>query len=142
MTVWPSGLRRWLQAPVRKGVGSNPTAVIFAQSLARSAVHSAVIYESARKPAASTWKRSKVVDKPNDEVVDLHALASKDNPATRNRTRDHLIAAGVYSQMLYQLSYSRLRCCEHALFWQPGLKTNRLGLGQDAMRSECAPWLC
>ena len=28
-TVWPSGLRRWLQAPVRKGVGSNPTAVIF-----------------------------------------------------------------------------------------------------------------
>ena len=29
-TVWPSGLRRWLQAPVRKGVGSNPTAVSFA----------------------------------------------------------------------------------------------------------------
>ena len=27
-TVWPSGLRRWLQAPVRKGVGSNPTAII------------------------------------------------------------------------------------------------------------------
>ena len=27
-TVWPSGLRHWLQAPVRKGVGSNPTAVI------------------------------------------------------------------------------------------------------------------
>ena len=26
-TVWPSGLRRWLQAPVRKGVGSIPTAV-------------------------------------------------------------------------------------------------------------------
>ena len=26
--VWLSGLRRWLQAPVRKGVGSNPTAVI------------------------------------------------------------------------------------------------------------------
>ena len=26
-TVWPSGLRRWLQAPVRKGVRSNPTAV-------------------------------------------------------------------------------------------------------------------
>ena len=29
-------------------------------------------------------------------------------PATRNRTRDHLIAAAIYSQMLYQLSYSRL----------------------------------
>ena len=27
-TVCPSGLRRWLQAPVRKGVGLNPTAVI------------------------------------------------------------------------------------------------------------------
>ena len=26
-TVWPSGLRRWLKAPFRKGVGSNPTAV-------------------------------------------------------------------------------------------------------------------
>ena len=26
-TVWPSGLRRWLKAPVRKGAGSNPTAV-------------------------------------------------------------------------------------------------------------------
>ena len=25
--VWVNGLRRWLQAPVRKGVGSNPTAV-------------------------------------------------------------------------------------------------------------------
>ena len=27
-TVWPSSLRRWLKAPFRKGVGSNPTAVI------------------------------------------------------------------------------------------------------------------
>ncbi len=27
-TVWPSGLRRWLKAPVRKGVGLNPTAVV------------------------------------------------------------------------------------------------------------------
>ena len=30
------------------------------------------------------------------------------NPVTRNRTRDHLITAKFYSQMLYQLSYSRL----------------------------------
>ena len=29
MTLWPSGLRRWLKAPFRKGVGSNPTGVIF-----------------------------------------------------------------------------------------------------------------
>jgi hypothetical protein len=27
-TLWPSGLRRWLKAPVRKGVGSNPTGVM------------------------------------------------------------------------------------------------------------------
>ncbi len=26
--VWPSGPRRWLKAPFRKGLGSNPTAVI------------------------------------------------------------------------------------------------------------------
>ena len=109
---------------------------------ARSAVHSAVIYEIARQPAARTWKRSKVVDKSSDEVVDLQVLASKGNPATRNRTRDHLIAAGLYSQMLYQLSHSRLGCCEHALLRQPGLKTSRLGLGQDTMRSEYAPCLC
>ena len=52
------------------------------------------------------------------------------NPFTRNRTRDHLISAKVYSQMLYQLSYERCgmkvalaafpsaavllhRCCTH-----------------------------
>ena len=35
--------------------------------------------------------------------------AGRVNPATRNRTRDHLIAAAIYSQMLYQLSYSRSR---------------------------------
>ena len=29
-------------------------------------------------------------------------------PATRNQTRDHLMAADFYSQMLYQLSYTRL----------------------------------
>ena len=40
------------------------------------------------------------------ERISVH---THQNPATRNRTRDHLIAAEVYSQMLYQLSYSR-RC--------------------------------
>ena len=39
----------------------------------------------------------------------LRRRAKSKNPATRNRTRDHLIAAALYSQMLYQLSYSR-RC--------------------------------
>ena len=35
-TVWPSGLRRWLKAPVRKGVGSNPTAVICLKMTSRN----------------------------------------------------------------------------------------------------------
>ena len=38
MTVWPSGLRRWLKAPFRKGVGSNPTAVTFPGAFVRTAV--------------------------------------------------------------------------------------------------------
>ena len=28
-TLWPSGLRRWLKAPFRKGVGSSPTGVTY-----------------------------------------------------------------------------------------------------------------
>ena len=40
------------------------------------------------------------------------------SPATRNRTRDHLIAAAFYSQMLYQLSYSRLEVVKkHYFMW-------------------------
>ena len=35
-------------------------------------------------------------------------LTAERTPATRNRARDHLISANVYSQMLCQLSYSRL----------------------------------
>ena len=34
-TVWPSGLRRWLKAPFRKGVGLNPTAVTADDATAR-----------------------------------------------------------------------------------------------------------
>ena len=30
-TVWPSGLRRWLQVPVRKGMGSIPRSCHFFQ---------------------------------------------------------------------------------------------------------------
>ena len=41
----------------------------------------------------------------------LHRLR---NPVTRNRTRDHLIAALIYSQMLCQLSYDRLATSDFA----------------------------
>ena len=37
----------------------------------------------------------------------LLGASESGSPATRNRTRDHLIAARLYSQMLCQLSYSR-----------------------------------
>ena len=37
-----------------------------------------------------------------------YPLPHHENPANRNRTSDHLMAAAIYSQMLYQLSYSRL----------------------------------
>ena len=47
----------------------------------------------------------------NKTVAYACARTTQKCPATRNRTRDHLIAAKFYSQMLYQLSYSRL------IFW-------------------------
>ena len=57
----------------------------------------------------------------------------KDNPATRNRTRDHLIAAGVYSQMLYQLSYSRLRRFVCTLLLGPSPRASRRGPDQSPL---------
>ena len=44
------------------------------------------------------------------EMNVANGIAEGKNPATRHRTRDHLIAAAFYSQMLYHLSYSRLVC--------------------------------
>ena len=41
-----------------------------------------------------------------------YMLRAINNPATRNRTRDHLITAQIYSQMLCQLSYSRYESAE------------------------------
>ena len=61
------------------------------------------------------------------------------HPATRNRTRDHLIPASVYSQMLYQLSYSRLNdavrlytCC----------KKNRSGIAASLPLLDMRPMPC
>ena len=41
-TVWPSGLRRWLQAPVRKGVGSNLAAVMHSRSKTHTAARTSL----------------------------------------------------------------------------------------------------
>ena len=45
------------------------------------------------------------------KLLQLVKQCVSQSPATQNRTRDHLIAAAFYSQMLYQLSYSRLAVC-------------------------------
>ena len=42
------------------------------------------------------------------KVTHVRWESGLESPATRNRTRDHLIPAMFYSQMLCQLSYSRL----------------------------------
>ena len=50
------------------------------------------------------WRRARRAE----ALVALTVRIMK-SPATQNRTRNHMIAAVIYSQMLYQLSYSR-RC--------------------------------
>jgi hypothetical protein len=54
------------------------------------------------------WNRFGVVGKGRKKSRGLLAFFLSQNPANRNRTSDHLMAAAIYSQMLYQLSYSRL----------------------------------
>jgi hypothetical protein len=57
MTLWPSGLRRWLQAPVRKGVGSNPTGVslYYCWHVSKSAM--AALTQQARLLTAYEWSQ-------------------------------------------------------------------------------------
>ena len=60
-TVWPSGLRRWLKAPFRKGVGSNPTAVTcpgHIRAYAEARIRAVVIAQSlAPRPHAAPHPR-------------------------------------------------------------------------------------
>ena len=60
-TLWPSGLRRWLQAPVRKGVGSNPTGVIWRSPTSSFLSPVASMCGRIRKtPTARQWQRTKM----------------------------------------------------------------------------------
>ena len=63
-TVWPSGLRRWLQAPVRKGVGSNPTAVMLVSwgGLAHARLGLACVHRAAvdRRRRRATYREVKL----------------------------------------------------------------------------------
>ena len=64
---------------------------------------------AARRTAANVRRRGRpqLLGKRATGQHRKFSAALQGNPATRNRTRDHLIAAVIYSQMLYQLSYSR-----------------------------------
>ena len=65
------------------------------------------------------------------EIFGRLVLALMDkSPATRNRTRDHLIAAALYSQMLYQLSYRRGTCK------QPGETMGEKAFFSDSTRRD------
>ena len=82
-------------------------------------VHSSVAREADCR-SAGPWLKSgcallsagagqSLSDQPRHIPPVSHRLTWISNPVTRNRTRDHLMAELIYSQMLYQLSYSR-RC--------------------------------
>ena len=87
-----SALRVWGQTPQARlgsfGTPNTPCAVKLALALSKEAV----------------GPMPRQVGGLGNSIKVLHVK----NPATRNRTRDHLISATLYSQMLYQLSYSRL----------------------------------
>ena len=81
-------------------------------------VHSSVA-RAADCRSAGPWLKSGcallstgAIQPPSDQPPCKPAVPSRPtwraNPVTRNRTRDHLMAALIYSQMLYQLSYDRL----------------------------------
>ena len=61
--MWPSGLRRCVKAAVRKGVGSNPTAVIFA--FFQSALGEKCFYTinecASRKTVLAVWSSGMIL---------------------------------------------------------------------------------
>jgi hypothetical protein len=68
-----------------------------------------MVFKSGNTPAEMTWNRFGFVCEEKKTSGGLPAFfPPSQNPANRNRTSDHLMAAAIYSQMLYQLSYSRL----------------------------------
>ena len=81
MTVWASGLRHWLQAPVRKGVGSNPTAVKSASAELDS------LRESFRgKPAAPMGSMQRSFFAENRRILDRSRTRSQYLPRRQYRS--------------------------------------------------------
>ena len=76
-TVWPSGLRRWLKAPFRKGVGSDPTGV---NSVLHSSWPTAQVLtdKGVQICIGSPWSQSnhhrRIVIPPGTDRYNLHFL--------------------------------------------------------------------
>ena len=85
MTVWPSGLRRWLQAPVRKGVGSNPTAVTLGHCLLEDAL-AALIKGPGLEPRKCHME-------PRNSIWRWHANGAAEHSNGAARPRQHASAS-------------------------------------------------
>ena len=83
----------------------------FSQSFSRTCVSTAFVFPL---PCRSWSMRQKVI---SFRIFSFVSNAWKSQPGHKNRTREHLIAAWINSQMLYQLSYDRhvwnqcIKCC-------------------------------
>ena len=73
MTLWPSGLRRWLKAPFRKGVGSNPTAVILLSGQSSKAWAYRTGPDCSQHPQAVFVFTSRSESPPQDSVVTTYS---------------------------------------------------------------------
>ena len=125
-TVWPSGLRRWLQAPVRKGVGSNPTAVTLRRpGLIRQAQASIVAdaeLGAARKNSNFSMLCPESIFCPAGVPPCWPSRAKKANAGKR------------------QFSGSRIRRSQHAqLPTQPLLQSEKAALEENAREEESNP---
>jgi hypothetical protein len=81
--------------------------IYFEYSVLHPWVHSSVA-RAADCRSAGPWFKSGCALFTQLQMLCDTLTVGEQNPVTRNRTRDHLMAARVYSQMLYQLSYDRL----------------------------------
>ena len=75
-TVWPSGLRRWLQAPVRKGVGSNAEKIRPVLSWARAAPWNERGQRAVLgiEPRTSRTRSENHATRPKQPVVPMHPV--------------------------------------------------------------------
>ena len=110
-TVWPSGLRRWLQAPVRKGVGSNPTAVMLVSwgGLAHARLGLACVHRAAmdRRRRRATYREVKLRRPPLRQLAERpgarHQVACRFRTAGKTMIRQDPSARAPRKQTLRRL---------------------------------------